>query len=117
METSILDLSDESLAKIKKSGIFPETITFERIEEREDFSQLYKLRNSPSAFASYLLSQRKKERREQESLSLKKAELELRVKKQTGQTAMLKDLKTHLMRLETKIEYIIQTLTKDQKGE
>lgn len=114
MERSILDLSYTELKDIKDTKTLPSDVTLKGIEERADFDTLYRFRQNPSALASYLLKEKKKTENTEEKLSIKKAELDLRSKKQTGQTAVLKDLKSHLTRLETKLDFLIQTATQNQ---
>ena len=112
MKRSILDLSPTDLEAILQSKRLPEDVTLKGIEERDDFEILYRHRNNPAKLAEYLLSLNKGDGYiQKQRLELKKQELELRKEKQKGQTFLLKDLKSHLTRLETKLDYLLTLQT------
>jgi len=107
MERSILDLSPEELSIVQKTNKLPDNVSLKGIEERKDFDILYKHRNNLSMLAEHLLKGSKT--LEHERLLLKKEELELRKEKAKGQTFLLKDLKAHLTRIETKLDLLVQS--------
>jgi len=127
MERSILDLSTEELIQIRETNKLPEEKTLKGIEERKDFDTLYRHRNTPHLLAEILLKstrisakglspsvKQEKVELEQKRIALKEKELGLRKEKVEGQTFLLKDLKSHLTRIETKLDLLIQELFKRQ---
>lgn len=115
MDRSILDLSPEELREIQETNKFPEGVSLIGIEERKDFDVLYRYRNNPKVLVGHLLKGDKQ--LEQDRINLKKAELKLREEKVKGQTYLLKDLKTHLTRIETKVDLLIQEWANKNKEE
>jgi hypothetical protein len=115
MERSILDLNTNELLEIQKTKKLPEGVTLKGIEGRKDFDVLYRHRSNPTLLAEHLLKDTKG--LEQKRLDLKQAELDLRKEKVKGQTFLLKDLKTHLIRIETKLDFLIGEQVKRKKEE
>ena len=119
VKRSILSLTFDELKQIVLTNSYPDNVTLEGIETREDYEKLFKHRNSPALLAKNLIVKdaNLKERQHGEPedikrkrLELREAEIEAKKVKSVAQTQAFEQILNTLRRIETGIDYLVQNL-------
>lgn len=115
---SILNLTFDTLKEIIETNTFPEGVTLEGIEKRDDYEKLFKHRNNPALIAKQLIIPPRKERStpaepedfKRKRLEIRELELKARQERYSATTQTLQSIINTLRRIETGIDYLVQNL-------